>query len=83
MIGVLNNFVRYPGLRIICRGPAGHGSILHPNTAAEKMTIVLQEMHRRRSEEARKIAGHPEPMTVMGDVTTINLTLVKVKKLII
>uniref|UniRef100_A0A146M4Z9 N-acyl-aliphatic-L-amino acid amidohydrolase n=2 Tax=Lygus hesperus TaxID=30085 RepID=A0A146M4Z9_LYGHE len=74
---IYNNERAKWGLRIFCRGPPGHGSLLHPNTAAEKMSFVLSEIYKRRAEEQRKIQGHPEPMTVMGEVTTFNLTLVE------
>ncbi|BES98985.1 N-acyl-aliphatic-L-amino acid amidohydrolase [Nesidiocoris tenuis] len=74
---IYNNERAKWGLRIHCRGPAGHGSILHQNTAAEKMSVVLKEIYARRAKESQKIEGHPEPMAVMGDVTTFNLTLAK------
>uniref|UniRef100_A0A1B6L173 N-acyl-aliphatic-L-amino acid amidohydrolase n=2 Tax=Graphocephala atropunctata TaxID=36148 RepID=A0A1B6L173_9HEMI len=57
---------------INCTGTPGHGSLLHDNTAGEKIAVVIEKFMARRAEEKKKLKDNPN-LTV-GDVTTINLT---------
>uniref|UniRef100_A0A1B6FCZ8 N-acyl-aliphatic-L-amino acid amidohydrolase n=1 Tax=Cuerna arida TaxID=1464854 RepID=A0A1B6FCZ8_9HEMI len=57
---------------IHCMGTPGHGSLLHDDTAGEKIAIVIEKFMARRAEEKKKLKDNPN-LTV-GDVTTINLT---------
>lgn len=67
-------FLKYNFLEIHLKfhGQAGHGSIIHPNTAAEKFHYVISKFleYREREKERLKSAKH------IGDVTTVNLTKV-------
>lgn len=63
-------------IHVTCTGPTGHGSILHENTAGEKIRYVLDRFMDFRDAEKRKLAENPN--YTMGDVTTINLTMLVV-----
>ncbi|KAG8318651.1 adenylate cyclase [Homalodisca vitripennis] len=62
-------------LTIICSGTPGHGSLLHDNTAGEKLSIVIKRFMERRSEEKAKLRENPN--LTLGDVTSINLTMIE------
>ncbi|XP_070137796.1 aminoacylase-1-like [Drosophila bipectinata] len=55
-------------------GSAGHGLLLMPNTAGEKLSYILERMMEFRSTQVRRLKDNPELQ--IGDVTTINLTTV-------
>lgn len=59
-------------LTIICPGTPGHGSLLHENTAGEKIAVVIKRFMERRAKE-KKLLKDNEHLSD-GDVTTINLT---------
>lgn len=63
-------------IKIHCPGTTGHGSILHDNTAGEKVAIVVEKFMARRADEKRKLKENPN--LSIGDVTTINLTILEV-----
>lgn len=52
-----------------------HGSLLHKETAGEKVRLIIDRMMDFREQEVRKLENNPD-LTV-GDVTTINLTIIK------
>ncbi|EDW82934.1 uncharacterized protein Dwil_GK22579 [Drosophila willistoni] len=56
-------------------GSAGHGSLLLPNTAGEKLNYILGKMMALRQVQVETLANNPE--LSIGDVTTINLTRVE------
>lgn len=56
-------------------GKAGHGSIIHENTAAEKFHYVVSKFLEFRSKEAKRLADNPTMF--MGDVTSVNLTKIQ------
>ncbi|XP_075156647.1 aminoacylase-1B [Haematobia irritans] len=56
-------------------GNAGHGSLLHKNTAGEKITYILHKMMSMREQQVRRLENNPE--LTIGDVTTINLTQIR------
>lgn len=58
-----------------CSGTTGHGSLLHKNTAGEKIRILIDRMMDFREQEVRKLENNPD--WTVGDVTTINLTVIK------
>lgn len=60
-------------MKFICTGTTGHGSLLHENTAGEKLRRILDCIMNYRTEQAEKLKNNPE-MTI-GDVTTVNLTI--------
>lgn len=62
-------------LHIHCPGTPGHGSLLLDNTAGEKVNIVIQKFMERRSAEKKKLKDNPN--LTIGDVTTINLTMLQ------
>lgn len=57
----------------ICRGTTGHGSLLHENTAGEKLRHILDHMMDFRDEQVKKLKNNPE--LSIGDVTSVNLTI--------
>lgn len=57
-----------------CTGTAGHGSLLLKNTAGEKVNYILNKMTEFRSNEAKVLDSNPD--FTIGDVTTINLTMI-------
>lgn len=57
----------------VCHGTTGHGSLLHENTAGEKMRTILDHMMDYRNEQKEKLKSNPE--FTIGDVTTVNLTI--------
>uniref|UniRef100_A0A1B6D3W7 N-acyl-aliphatic-L-amino acid amidohydrolase n=1 Tax=Clastoptera arizonana TaxID=38151 RepID=A0A1B6D3W7_9HEMI len=75
-----DSFLLYYGERSIwqlvihCPGTPGHGSLLLDNTAGEKLNIVIEKFMARRAEEKKKLKDNPE--LTIGDVTTINLTMI-------
>lgn len=62
------------GVLIHCPGDTGHGSLLHENTAGEKLRIVIDHFMDLRKSEVGKCKG----LLHLGDVTTINLTHLEV-----
>lgn len=60
-------------MEIICEGQAGHASILHENTAAEKLQYMINKFMEFRNGEMQKLKDNPELQ--MGDVTAVNLTM--------
>ncbi|XP_014369383.2 aminoacylase-1 [Papilio machaon] len=59
-------------MHIHCTGQPGHGSLLIPNTAGEKLRYIIDKFMDMR-EEQKKILESDNKLTI-GDVTTINLT---------
>lgn len=53
-------------------GTAGHGSLLLPHTAGEKLLYILEKMMALRKHQVQRLENNPE--LNIGDVTTINLT---------
>lgn len=61
------------GANFKCSGTTGHGSLLHKNTAAEKIRFIIDKMMDYRQGQVQKLENNPEFM--IGDVTTVNLTI--------
>lgn len=57
----------------ICHGTTGHGSLLLENTAGEKIRHILDRLMDFRDEQVKKLKNNPE--FSIGDVTTVNLTI--------
>uniref|UniRef100_A0A336N2J6 CSON009407 protein n=1 Tax=Culicoides sonorensis TaxID=179676 RepID=A0A336N2J6_CULSO len=57
-----------------CNGTPGHGSLLHKNTAGEKLNFIIDKMMNFRKHEVERLERHPEML--VSNVTTINLTKV-------
>ncbi|KAI8043868.1 hypothetical protein M5D96_000011, partial [Drosophila gunungcola] len=55
-------------------GSAGHGLLLMPNTAGEKLSYITAKMMQFRAGQVKRLKDNPELQ--IGDVTTINLTTV-------
>lgn len=58
-----------------CSGTTGHGSLLHKNTAGEKLRYLIDKLMDLREHEVKRLENNPE--LNIGDVTTVNLTIVK------
>lgn len=56
-----------------CNGNAGHGSLLHKNTAGEKVDQIISKFMEFRRHEVFRLESNPE--LTIGDVTTVNLTV--------
>jgi aminoacylase len=63
-------------LIIHCPGTPGHGSLLLPDTAGEKVRIIIDNFMDFREQERKKLVSNPS-LTV-ADVTSVNLTQLKV-----
>ena len=61
-------------VEVECKGTPGHGSILHDNTAGEKIRVIIDRFMDYRAQEKEKLK---DPKVQIGDVTTINLTQLK------
>lgn len=60
-------------VRFTAKGQTGHGSLLHENTAAQKFHVIINKLLALRTQEKERFArGNLK----LGDVTTINLTMV-------
>lgn len=66
----------YTEFVITCCGNAGHGSIMHDNTAGEKIRYVVDKFMDYREVQKRRLLSDPNLM--VGDVTSVNLTLLEV-----
>lgn len=64
-----------------CPGTPGHGSLLLPDTAGEKVRIIIDRFMDFREQEKQKLDSHPS--LNVGDVTTVNLTQLKVIMIIL
>lgn len=71
------DFIVFNGERSIwqthvhCTGQPGHGSLLIPNTAGEKIRYIINKFMDLREEQKRILDG--DPKLTIGDVTTVNL----------
>lgn len=61
-------------IEIKATGQAGHGMLLHENTAAEKLHYVIGKFFNFRKGECGKMEQNPK--LTIGDVTTVNLTMI-------
>ncbi|XP_053612517.1 aminoacylase-1-like [Plodia interpunctella] len=59
-------------IHVHCTGQPGHGSLLIPNTAGEKLRYIIDKFMDLREEQKRILEN--DPTLYIGDVTTINLT---------
>ncbi|BFF91988.1 aminoacylase-1-like [Drosophila madeirensis] len=59
-------------LRLKISGTAGHGSLLLPNTAGEKLNYVVNKLMEFRKSQLQRLAD--DKSLEIGDVTTVNLT---------
>lgn len=62
-------------IEFVCHGQSGHGSMLFKNTPGEKIHYIIDKLMNFRKSESAKLESNPE-LTV-GDVTTVNMTLLK------
>lgn len=65
----------FSGIHFKCKGTTGHGSLLLKNTAAEKIRYLIDRFLDLRQLEVQKLENNPE--LSVGDVTTVNLTMLK------
>lgn len=62
-------------LHIHCPGSPGHGSLLLPDTAGEKVRHIIDRFMDYRQKEKQKLNDNPR--MELGEVTTVNLTQLK------
>lgn len=67
----LSSFI-FLDLRFKISGTAGHGSLLLPNTAGEKLDYVVRKLMDFRKSQVKRLAE--DSNLEIGDVTTVNLT---------
>ncbi|KAL1461797.1 hypothetical protein WDU94_013668 [Cyamophila willieti] len=60
-------------MKIHCPGTPGHASLLHDNTAAEKVHYIVNKFMAFREEEKTKLKANKN--LTIGDVTTVNVTM--------
>lgn len=76
-----DHFILFPGERSIwqlhvhCPGNPGHGSLLLPNTAGEKLRVVIDRFMDFRQKEKSRLES--DSNLTIGDVTSVNLTIVQ------
>lgn len=58
-----------------CNGTTGHGSLLHERTAGEKIRHIIDRCMDYRSGQVELLKKNPE--LSVGDVTTVNLTILQ------
>lgn len=58
-----------------CNGTSGHGSLLHENTAGEKIRRILDRIMDYRAQQVELLKNNPD--FSIGDVTTVNLCILK------
>ncbi|XP_066970655.1 aminoacylase-1-like [Macrobrachium rosenbergii] len=63
------------GILIRCKGQPGHGSQFLPNNAGEKLHKVINSFMEFREEEKKRLENNKGLR--LGDVTTVNLTVLK------
>ncbi len=63
-------------MKFTALGKSGHGSALNNDTAAEKIQKVINSMLDLRTNEKERLNSNNN--LTLGDVTTINLTVMKV-----
>lgn len=73
-ICVLKN-IKFTGVYFKCSGNAGHGSLLLKNTAGEKVNYLISKFMEFRANEVQRLENNPE--LTIGDVTTVNLTMLE------
>ncbi|XP_060647709.1 aminoacylase-1-like [Drosophila nasuta] len=59
-------------IRFKFSGTSGHGSLLHKNTAGEKLSYVVNKFTEYRDSQVKRLEDNPN--FDIGDVTTVNLT---------
>lgn len=62
-------------IRITCPGSPGHGSRFLDNTAGEKAQYMINKLLSLRAEEKKRLESNPS--FTLGDVTTVNLTIME------
>ena len=62
-------------IKVICPGSPGHGSRFLENTAGEKAVKIMDRFMQFRSEQQAKLES--DPQLTLGDVTSVNLTLME------
>ncbi|KAF5287546.1 hypothetical protein FQR65_LT12217 [Abscondita terminalis] len=60
---------------IHCPGQTGHGSLLLENTAGEKIQYLINKFYNFRAEQKQMLDSNPN--LTLGDVTTVNVTILK------
>ena len=65
----------FQALKVTCNGSPGHGSRFLENTAAEKAQKVINRLLEFRAQEKLRLESNPQ--LTLGDVTTVNLTLMQ------
>ncbi|XP_068633813.1 aminoacylase-1-like [Battus philenor] len=60
-------------LNVVCPGKSGHGSLLLPDNCGEKIRYIIDKFMDLRQVSKQRLAS--DPSLTIGDVTTINMTM--------
>lgn len=71
-----NGDLYFAEVKVTAKGNTGHSLILHENTAAEKLQTVINRLLEFRTQEKSRLESNPE--LTLGDVTTVNMTMLGV-----
>lgn len=77
-IFALKHYILVAAMKIVCNGTTGHGSLLHANTAGEKLWKVLDAVMDFRETQVEKLSKQSHPIFGHAEVTTINVTVLQV-----
>ncbi len=69
-------FTHFAEVKVTAKGTTGHSLILHENTAAEKLQVVINRLLEFRSQEKARLESNSE--LTLGDVTSVNMTMLGV-----
>lgn len=75
LIEYIDKYIKFTGVYFKCSGNAGHGSLLLKNTAGEKVNYLIGKFMEFRANEVQRLENNPE--LTIGDVTTVNLTMME------
>jgi len=65
-------------VQFTARGNTGHALRFIENTAAEKLQFVINRLLEVRTNEKARLESNPN--LSMGDVTSVNMTMIQVKE---
>lgn len=71
-MGIENNS---SAVEMICEGTSGHGSLMHDDTAGEKIYYMIDKLMQFRKQEKQKLED--KSILESGEVTSVNLTVLK------
>nr|CAD7395133.1 unnamed protein product [Timema poppensis] len=65
-------------VEVHCSGTPGHGTLFHEDTSGEKLQIILDRFMTYRQQQKDILETKPHPIFSLAEVTSLNLTQMKV-----